>query len=152
MADRGSDDPSWADVARCLAPARSYWLGTTGPDGSPHVAPVWGVVIDDALFLYSERSTAKARNLARDPRAVVHLESAECVLIVYGTLQDIGRPDDSAGYLAALADKYPEPDDQRYLPTADEAFDVLYRMQPRRALMWSLPDFEGTQRRWIAPS
>jgi PPOX class probable F420-dependent enzyme len=152
VADGGSDDPSWADVARYLAAARSYWLGTTGPNGSPHVAPVWGVVIDGALFLYSERSTAKARNLARDSRAVIHLESAEDVLIVYGTLQDIGGPDEAEGFVAALADKYREPEDRRYLPSADEAFDVVYRMRPQKALMWILPDFEGTQRRWIAPT
>jgi len=36
---------------------------------------VWGVVIEDTLYLYGERRTVKARNLAADPRLVVHLES-----------------------------------------------------------------------------
>ena len=146
--DRG--DPTWADVAARLASSRSYWLATTGADGSPHVAPVWGVVVGDALFVYSERSTAKARNLARDPRAVIHLESAEDVVIVHGALQDLGRPDDQDGVVAALADKYRQPEDRRYLPSADDAFDVLYRLLPSKALLWSLPDFECTQRRWAA--
>ena len=42
------------------------------PSGGPHAAPVWGVVINHVLYLYSERRTVKARNLAADPRVVVH--------------------------------------------------------------------------------
>jgi Pyridoxamine 5'-phosphate oxidase len=55
---------SWPEVAARLAAARSYWLSTTMPSGAPDVAPVWGVVISDVLYLYSERRTRKARNLA----------------------------------------------------------------------------------------
>ena len=72
---------TWTEVARRLAGARTYWLGTTMPSGAPHAAPVWGAVAGETLYLYSERSTVKARNLAADPRAVVHLESGEDVLI-----------------------------------------------------------------------
>lgn len=71
-----------------LETARSYWLCTTTPDGAPHAAPVWGVVINRVLYLYSERRTIKARNLAADPRVVVHLESADDVVIVRGTAED----------------------------------------------------------------
>jgi hypothetical protein len=67
---------SWPEVAARLAAARTYWLCTTMPSGAPHAAPVWGVVIGPTLYLYSERRTVKARNLAADPRVVVHLESA----------------------------------------------------------------------------
>ncbi len=66
---------SWPQVAARLAAARSYWLCTTTPAGAPHAAPVWGVVTGGTLYLYSERRTVKARNLAADARVVVHLES-----------------------------------------------------------------------------
>jgi hypothetical protein len=72
---------TWTEVAGRLAAARSYWLGSTTPSGAPHAAPVWGAVTGETLYLYSERSTVKARNLAADPRVVIHLESAEDVLI-----------------------------------------------------------------------
>lgn len=62
------------------------------PLGSPHAAPVWGVVTDDVLYLYTERRTLKSRNLAADPRVVVHLEDAEDVVIVRGTAEDLGTP------------------------------------------------------------
>ena len=52
----------------------------------------------DTLYLYTERRTVKARNLAADPRLVVHLESAQHVLIE---------------------------EDRQYLPAADPAFNVV---------------------------
>src|ERR1700757_5547062 len=94
---------TWAEVAGRLAAARTYWLGSTTASGAPHAAPVWGVVTGETLYLYSERSTVKARNLAGDPRVVVHLESGEDVLIVRGTAEDVGRPTAVPTVVAALA-------------------------------------------------
>jgi nitroimidazol reductase NimA-like FMN-containing flavoprotein (pyridoxamine 5'-phosphate oxidase superfamily) len=91
---------SWPGVAARLAPARSYWLGTTSPAGAPHAAPVWGAVTGDTLYLYSERSTRKARNLAADPRLVLHTESADDVLIVHGTAERRQLPAESASMQA----------------------------------------------------
>ena len=135
-------------MADRLAPARGYWLGTVSGDGTPHVAPVWGVVVGDGLYLYSERSTVKAANLARDRRAVVHLESAEDVVIVHGLLEDQGTPRDRPDVVRALEAKYHRPEDQRYLPSHNDEFDVVYRLRPVKALLWDLADYEGSQRRW----
>ena len=82
----------WPEVAARLAASRNYWLGTTSPSGALHAAPVWGVVTGQTLYLYSERSTVKARNIAADPRVVVHLESGDDVVIVRGTAEDLGSP------------------------------------------------------------
>ena len=110
--------------------------------------PVWGAVVGHDLYTYAERDTVKARNLARDDRAVVHLESAEDVLIVHGRFEDLGRPQDAGSVLRAFDAKYDEPGDRQYLPSADPSFDVLYRLQPARALLWSLADYAESQRRW----
>jgi len=142
---------SWPEVAARLAAARSYWLCTTTPSGAPHAAPVWGVVLDGTLYLYTERRTVKARNLAADPRLVVHLESAQDVLIVRGTAEDIGTPSQVPEVVAALSAKYPSEEDRQYLPAADPAFDVVYAIRPQSARIWRLPDFEGSQRGWRLP-
>jgi PPOX class probable F420-dependent enzyme len=139
---------SWPEVAGRLAPARTYWLNTTSPDGAPHAAPVWGVVIGHTLYLYSERRTRKARNLAADPRLVVHLESGDDVVIVHGLAEDLGSPAQVPDVVAALAAKYTRPADREYLPDADPDFDVVYAVRPRSAMLWRLPDYEATQRRW----
>jgi len=139
---------SWPEVAARLAAARNYWLSTTTPSGAPHAAPVWGVVTGGTLYLYSERSTVKARNLAIDPRVVIHLESGEDVLIVRGVAEDLGPPAEVPSVVAALAAKYARPEDRQYLPDADPAFDVVYALRPRSAMAWRLDDYAASQRRW----
>lgn len=141
---------TWAEVAARLAASRSYWLGTTGRDGSPHAAPIWGVTLDDVLYVYSERRTLKAKHLAADPRAVVHLESANDVVIVRGVMDDLGHPNDVPEVVAALDRKYSRPEDAAYLPSGDPDFDVVYALRPHRAMMWRLDDWDGSQRRWSA--
>jgi Pyridoxamine 5'-phosphate oxidase len=141
----------WAEVADRLRSARSYWMTTSSPTGAPHAAPVWGVVIGSDLHLYSERRTARARHVAADPRVVVHLESAEDVVIVHGSLEDVGSPGGNPGVVAALDAKYPDPADAPYLPSADPDFDVVWVLRPQRALMWRLPQFEESQARWTLP-
>jgi len=142
------DSLSWPEVAARLAAAHSYWLCTTMPSGAPHAAPVWGVVMNRTLYLYSERRTVKARDLAADPRVVVHLESADDVVIVRGTAEDLGTPAQVPAVVAALSAKYTSQEDRQYLPDADPDFDVIYAIRPRSAMMWRLPDYEGSQRRW----
>ena len=141
---------TWAEVAGRLAGARSYWVGTTTGSGAPHAAPVWGVVIGETLYLYSERSTVKARNLAGDQRVVIHLESAEDVLIVRGMAEDLGTPTMVPSVVAALAAKYTRPQDQQYLPDRDPDFDVIYALRPQAAMAWQLDDYAASQRRWSA--
>lgn len=142
---------SWDEVAALLGPARNYWLGTVNLDGTPHAAPVWGVVVDSVVFLYTERSTRKAKNLARDGRGVLHLESAEEVVIVHGDFEDAGHPRGLTTVLGALAAKYDRPEDRQYLPSENEEFDVVHRLRPRRALLWQLSDYDASQARWDAP-
>jgi PPOX class probable F420-dependent enzyme len=145
-----NDALSWLEVAGHLATARNYWLCTTMRSGAPHAAPVWGVVADGTLYLYSERRTVKARNLTADPRAVVHLESGDNVVIVRGTAEDLGTPAQVPDVVAALAAKYTDEGDQQYLPSADPDFDVLYALRPQSAMIWSLADYDGSQRRWTS--
>jgi PPOX class probable F420-dependent enzyme len=145
-----SETLSWPEVSSRLAAARNYWLVSTTPSGSPHAAPVWGVVTGETLYLYSERGTVKARNIAADPRVVVHLESGDDVVIVRGVAEDLGAPSQVPSVVAALAAKYTRPEDRQYLPDADPGFDVVYVIRPRSAMMWRLADYAASQRRWPA--
>jgi hypothetical protein len=139
---------TWPAVITRLAPERSYWLGTVAPDGTPHATPVWGAVVDDVWYFYSERRTVKARNIAANPYVVVHLADGEDVLIVHGHAEDIGHPSTRGDVVARFAAKYTRPGDLPFLPLADPAFDVLYALRPSRALLWRLDDYERSQHRW----
>jgi hypothetical protein len=140
----------WSEVADRLAVSRSFWLVTSSARAVPHVSPVWGVVVAGRFHLFSERTTLKARDLAENPRAVVHLENAEDVLIVHGRMEDLGEPRAHLDVMAALTAKYSAPEDAQYLPGADPSFDVLFGLEARRAMAWRLDDWTGSQRRWSA--
>jgi hypothetical protein len=140
----------WREVAGRLAGPRVYWLHTTNSTGAPDASPVWGVVVDDVLYFYTERSTVKARNIGSDPRVVVHLESGADVVIVHGRAVDLGRPAQHPAVVAEFGRKYDQPDEVPFLPSSDPSFDVMYSLAPSRALLWTLPDSEATIRRWTA--
>ena len=80
----GFEPVQWTWVVERMADARSYWVATTRADGGPHVSPVWGVWRDGAFHFFTDPASLKARNIRRDPRAVVHLESGDEVVIMEG--------------------------------------------------------------------
>ena len=141
----------WSEVAAVLAPWRNYWLCTVGVDLGPHAAPVWGAVVGEVLYFYTEDGTVKARNLAADPRVVVHSESGDAVLIVRGTARPVGRPAAHPALVEAFAAKYTAPGDPQYLPAAGDQVNVFYAVSPTGATAWDLDAFDESQRRWVAP-
>jgi hypothetical protein len=121
----------WDEVDEALRAARTYWLCTTRPDGRPHAMPIWGVWHEAALWFGTGRVSVKGRNLARQPRALVHLESGDDVVILEGR----AAPADDAAAFAAYAAKYAMPasaDSFAALPQEG----ALYRFMPERAQAW----------------
>jgi hypothetical protein len=139
---------TWDEIAERLSAPRIYWLHSTTRAGAPHAAPVWGVVVDRRFYLYTQRSSVKARNVLADPRVLLHLEDGGNVLIVHGVLDDVGSPADSPAVMDAFDGKYDEHWERPFLPHNNPAFDVLYALQPERAVTWSLPDSAASTRRW----
>lgn len=46
-------------------------LATVLPDGSPHSVPLWTIVVDGRIAFFTQTTSRKARNLARDPRVAL---------------------------------------------------------------------------------
>ncbi len=61
----------WADARTHLSRAEIYWLSTVRPDGRPHVTPVIGVWVAEALYFCTGTDERKAKNLAENPRCVL---------------------------------------------------------------------------------
>jgi nitroimidazol reductase NimA-like FMN-containing flavoprotein (pyridoxamine 5'-phosphate oxidase superfamily) len=124
----------WDFVTGELEKARNYWVVTVGRQSRPHAAPVWGVFVDDDLFLETAPTTRKARNLARNPAVVVHTESGEEVVIVEGSAAQLAPSGklgaDIARAFAAKYDGY-EPD-----PAEWAAEGSLYRVAPTVVFAW----------------
>jgi nitroimidazol reductase NimA-like FMN-containing flavoprotein (pyridoxamine 5'-phosphate oxidase superfamily) len=79
----------WSWARERLERALGYWLVTVGRDGKPHAIPTWGAWAGDRFYCEGSPETAYARNIERDPRVVVHLESVDEVVIVEGTARRV---------------------------------------------------------------
>jgi len=127
-------DWSWAEER--LEDSRNYWVVTTSADGAPASAPVWAVWFDDALWFGTDPQSQKGRNLQRDPRVVIHLESGDEVVILHG---EIGRDDLPGAAIDAYEAKY----DLR--PPTTSGWFVL---RPSRAVAWLERDYPKTATRF----
>ena len=84
---RLSDD----EVKEFLAGARTVIICSNGRDGFPHPMPMWYAVEEDgAIVMTTFAKSQKVKNLRRDPRVALLVESGETYaelkgVVVYGT-------------------------------------------------------------------
>ena len=133
----GFEPMRWDWVVERASAAQNYWVATTRADGSPHVSPVWGVWHDAAFHFFTDEESLKARNIRHDPRAVVHLESGDDVVILEGNLQPTVADSN-------LVSAY----ESKYGISLGDAPNGLYRLQLVLALAWLESDFPKTATRW----
>ena len=52
----------WSQVSDRMLAAHIYWIGTTRPNGRPHVMPVWGVWLDETFYFSTGANTVNGQN------------------------------------------------------------------------------------------
>lgn len=129
----------WSRVEEWLANSRNYWICTTRSDGRPHAKPVWGVWMEEMVVFSTAPASVTGRNLSRDPRLVVHLESGDEVAILEGE----ARPLDQ-GLFEAFADAY----DAKYDYRPQSSGPLPWALAPAKAMSWTEADFPSTATRW----
>jgi PPOX class probable F420-dependent enzyme len=132
----------WSWARRRLAAAHNYWIATTRPDGRPHAMPIWGVWLDETLLFSTARRSRKARNLARRPRAVVHLESGDQTVILEGRVREVTDRALLGRYANAYDAKY------RFRPEPGDRTNVTYALAARVAFAWRERDFPKSATRF----
>jgi hypothetical protein len=134
----------WSHVVERLEQALNYWLATTRPDGRPHVTPVWGAWVEQALYFDGLATARWARNIARNPAAAIHLESGTDVVILDGVVEDLVTD-------AATALRIRDVWDAKYGRLhPDPATGGIFRLRPRTARAWS--QFPEDATRWRFPA
>ncbi|BDU04652.1 TIGR03667 family PPOX class F420-dependent oxidoreductase [Nocardia cyriacigeorgica] len=99
-----------AKVAGRLDGEQVVWLTTVGPSGTPQPNPVWFLWRAGEFLLFSQPDRPKLRNIARNPRVSLNLNSTESggeVVVLTGT----ARIDDSTPgpeEIEAYVEKYTE--------------------------------------------
>ncbi|MFI6870252.1 TIGR03667 family PPOX class F420-dependent oxidoreductase [Nocardia sp. NPDC050406] len=66
-----------AHVAERLGRDTVAWLSTVGPSGTPQPNPVWFLWDGTDFLVFSQPEQPKLRNIARNPRISLHLNSTE---------------------------------------------------------------------------
>ena len=91
------------------AGTRTGKLATVRANGAPHVTPIWFVVDGDDLVFNTWHTSAKAKHLARDPRAslVVDLEEPPyAYVLVDGTVTISGDLDEITRFATRIGARY----------------------------------------------
>ena len=135
---------TWEWVDSQLTKSRNYWIGSTRPDGRPHVTPVWGVWMDGAVYFSSDPNSRRARNIAANPEVVVHLESGDDVVILEGRVELVTDTDLYKRVGKVYNKKYKMP-----VFSDSEPGSPLYEVKPRLVMAWQESDFPNTATRWI---
>jgi PPOX class probable F420-dependent enzyme len=63
------------EAASFLAGERTVICATLGRDGFPHLMPLWYVMRGEELWAWTFAKSQKVRNLERDPRATLQVQS-----------------------------------------------------------------------------
>jgi hypothetical protein len=140
-AEDGAGLDQWSTLSAGMAGSRTYWIATADLSGNPHTTPIWGVWLDNEFHFGLDPGSKKARNLALNPRAVVHLESGDDVVILECTVAPATSPGSRARILSTYRVKYDLPD--------DFSFDPILTATPRKAYSWRESNFPGTATRFL---
>lgn len=129
-------DDDRPEVQARLHDAVVAWLTTVNAAGQPQPSPVWLVVVDDTIVVYSKDGTARLRNILANPRVSLNLNTdvdGDGVLIVEGDAEIIGTdvpPSADAAYVAKYAAHLPRWDFT--WATYDLGFPVRLHIRPTR--------------------
>jgi nitroimidazol reductase NimA-like FMN-containing flavoprotein (pyridoxamine 5'-phosphate oxidase superfamily) len=109
MSRREQIQMSAAEVANFLAEERTVTCATIGPRGWPHLMPLWYVLRSHSagepgprIWSWTYARSQKVRNIERDPRATLQVETGEayqelrgvmfeCDVIVHREIADVVR-------------------------------------------------------------
>lgn len=125
----------WRKIDLFLQSFRSIWVSTTRPDGRPHAMPVWYWWDGRNIYFTSAKVSQKARNLARQPWAIIHAGDGDDVIILEGPVTVVTDPAEIARANAAYMEKYVDPGSGAQATVNTEA-DNLYRLNVRHVMAW----------------
>jgi len=136
----------WDEVTERIADARNYWLATLRRDGRPHLRPVDGVFVENALCFGGSPETRWVQYLQHQPAVSASLPDDDHAVILEGRAELIEDPADPLAVALAPANraKYPQ-----YF-SADEptSFQPFWCLRPARVYAWSLTGFPARATRF----
>jgi PPOX class probable F420-dependent enzyme len=121
---------------------------TVGPRGLPHMVPLWYVPGDGELLSWTYAKSQKAKNLERDPRATIQVETGVQYHELRGVMMecDVELDDDAQPYGLALFERYAGTLDESVTSMVEQQAPkrVGLRFKPTRIVSWDHSKLGGT--------
>jgi PPOX class probable F420-dependent enzyme len=146
-----------AELASFLDEQRVLTCAGIGPDGRPHLMPLWFVPDGGELLAWTYAASQKAVNLRRDPRATLQIESGESYEELRGVMFEadtelIEAPEEVAAVGLRLTLRYAPgdlgsddaPPELRDFVAAQARKRVALRFRPTKTVSWDHRKLAGT--------
>ena len=143
-----------SERAELLASERVAVVSSLGPRGWPHSMPMWYVVRDGEIWIWTYAKSQKVRNLERDPRATLLIETGTEYVELRGIQIEaeaelIRDPERVAEFGAELTVRYSEgidsvEGDAAEALRAQAAKRIAIRFRPIRVATWDHRKLGGT--------
>jgi PPOX class probable F420-dependent enzyme len=145
------------ELSSFLAEQRVVTCATVGPGGRPHLMPLWYVPDGLTILGWTYGASQKAKNLRRDPRATLQIESGDTYEELRGVMFEadaelIETPEEVAAIGLRLALRYAPgepavedaPPELRDFVAAQARKRVAMRFRPTRTVSWDHRKLAGT--------
>jgi PPOX class probable F420-dependent enzyme len=142
------------EQAELLSSERVVVVSSIGPRGWPHSMPMWYVVRDGEIWVWTYAKSQKVRNLERDPRATLLIETGyeytELRGIQIEALAELIRdPERVVDYAKEMTVRYAEgiesvEGDAAAALEAQAPKRVAIRFEPKRTATWDHRKLGGT--------
>jgi PPOX class probable F420-dependent enzyme len=128
-----------AEVNAFLDERHTLVIATLRPDGRPHLTTVWYRWDGEVFWISTNRDRVKYRNIKRDPRVTVLVDSPrrESAVTAYGDAEDVAHDADAYDGAVAIISRYVL-DAPKYLAERANEPRVLIRIRPRKVVTWKL--------------
>lgn len=136
-----------AELEELLASERVAVVSSLGPRGWPHSMPLWFVVREGEVWIWTYAKSQKVRNLERDPRATVLIETGHEYGELRGAMIEARAvlhrdPETVLGFAEELTLRYAEgmaavDGDARAALAAQAPKRVAIQFEPVRTATWN---------------
>jgi PPOX class probable F420-dependent enzyme len=132
--------PDSGRAAERLDAEQIGWLTTVTATGRPQSSPVWFVVLDDAIYIQSQREAAKLGNIRVNAKVSFHLDGDGAggdIVTIDADAEILDGP--PPGVLDAYSEKYGRVIRERIRSTPEAMIDeypTSVRLTPRRVRAW----------------
>jgi PPOX class probable F420-dependent enzyme len=129
------------DEVNAFLDSRPGWvtLTTIGRDGYPHSVPIGYFRIDDDIYMGGRAGTQRAKNIERDPRVSLMVESGTTMADIKGVLIQgdatlITEPNEVLRLMREAARRRGTPEDE--LPAEARPGVAYIKVTRRRVISW----------------